>query len=46
MTWSCDENLLSLRSCIEALKLPPPPPAAADGEINKVSLLTLISMTV
>ena len=34
VTWNCQENLQSLCSCITALKLPRPPPAAADGEID------------
>ena len=34
MTWNSQENLQRLRSCITALKLPPPPPAAVDGKIT------------
>ena len=33
MTWNSPESLQRLRSCITALKLPPPPPAAVDGKI-------------
>lgn len=31
LSWNSFETLQRLRSCITALKLPPPPPAAADG---------------
>jgi len=30
--WNSYENLERLHNCITALKLPPPPPAAVDGE--------------
>ena len=30
--WNSPENLERLHNCITALKLPPPPPAAVDGE--------------
>ena len=43
MTWNSEENLQRLRSCITALKLPPPPPAAEDGEIRILFLLTFVS---
>lgn len=41
VTWNCQENLQSLCSCITALKLPRPPPAAADGTWQTESKLCL-----
>ena len=42
MTWNSEENLQRLRSCVNALKLPPPPPAADEGEIRIVFLLPFV----
>ncbi|XP_078382486.1 germinal-center associated nuclear protein-like isoform X2 [Oculina patagonica] len=41
VNWNSHENLQKLHSCITALKLPPPPPAAVDGTWESESELCL-----
>lgn len=41
VTWNSQETLQRLRSCVTALKLPSPPPAAADGKWETESELCL-----